>query len=194
MWRRIASNILCTTEFKRRPNPGGVFVLRRRGMGGAKRYPSIPPVRRWVSLRSTHPTNLEHGSAVPKIRPHRQVSITRTERPRSTNLLQMPRGLMCKLRQCGRDYGGPAGPRGIDPSLQPCSRRSNCLGGPPYGRAGPSRRPSHVLKINHNSGSVCPAPDIGVALFRGLFRFEECPISFQADGACWALNEPEHVA
>src|SRR5260221_9431734 len=26
-------------------------------MGGAKRYPSIPPTRRWVSLRSTHPTN-----------------------------------------------------------------------------------------------------------------------------------------
>src|SRR5260221_8390390 len=30
-----------------------------RRMGGAKRYPSILPARRWVSLRSTHPTKLE---------------------------------------------------------------------------------------------------------------------------------------
>src|ERR1700722_3585031 len=48
-------------------------------------------------------------------------SITKTERPRSANLLQMSRGLMCKLRLRGRDYGGPgpAASRGIDPSLQP---------------------------------------------------------------------------
>src|SRR5258708_21535297 len=51
--------------------------------------------------------------------PNRPAPITKTERPRSANLLQMPRGLMCKLRQRGRDYGGPAGSRGIDPSLQP---------------------------------------------------------------------------
>jgi hypothetical protein len=31
----------------------------------------------------------------------------------------MPKGLVCKLRQRGRGYGGPAGSRGIDPSLQP---------------------------------------------------------------------------
>jgi hypothetical protein len=29
---------------------------------------------------------------------------------------------MCKLRQCGREYAGPAGSRGIDPSLQPLPR------------------------------------------------------------------------
>ena len=45
-------------------------------------------------------------------------SITKTERRRSANLLQMPRGLMCKLRQGGRRCGGPhpAGSRRIDPS------------------------------------------------------------------------------
>jgi hypothetical protein len=31
-------------------------------MGGAQRYPSTLPVRRWVSLRSTHPTNLNTTS------------------------------------------------------------------------------------------------------------------------------------
>src|ERR1700688_3384851 len=47
-------------------------------------------------------------------------SITETERLRSANLLHMPRGLTCKLRQRGRDYGGhcPAQSPGIDPSLQ----------------------------------------------------------------------------
>jgi hypothetical protein len=40
------------------------------------------------------------------------------ERLRSANLLQTPRGPMCKLRQRGQEYGGP-GSRGIDPSLQP---------------------------------------------------------------------------
>jgi hypothetical protein len=54
-----------------------------------------------------------------KNRPRGRPSITKTERPRSANLLQMPRGQMCKLRQRGRDYGGRAGSRGIDPSLQP---------------------------------------------------------------------------
>jgi hypothetical protein len=49
----------------------------------------------------------------------RAPSITKTERRRSANLLQMPRGLMCKLRQRGRSYGGPVGSRGIDPSLRP---------------------------------------------------------------------------
>jgi hypothetical protein len=50
----------------------------------------------------------------------RAPSITKTERPRSANLLRMPTGLMCKLRQRGRGSGGrPAGSRGIDASLQP---------------------------------------------------------------------------
>jgi hypothetical protein len=53
-------------------------------------------------------------------------SIKKTERPRSANRLQMPRGLMCKLRQRGREYGSPTGSRGIDPSLQPLAVRSNC--------------------------------------------------------------------
>ena len=46
-------------------------------------------------------------------------SITKTERRRSASLLQMPTGLTCKLRPRGRGCGGPAGSRGIDPSLQP---------------------------------------------------------------------------
>jgi hypothetical protein len=40
----------------------------------------------------------------------------------------MPKGLMCKLRQCGRDFGRRAGSRGIDPSLQPPPICSNCWG------------------------------------------------------------------
>jgi hypothetical protein len=45
---------------------------------------------------------------------------TKTERPRSANLLQMPRGLMCKPRRGGREKGGLApSSRGIDRSLQP---------------------------------------------------------------------------
>jgi hypothetical protein len=63
-----------------------------------------------------------------KKRPHWQASITKTQRPRAANLLQMPKGLMCKLRQRGRDFGGRAGSRGIDPSLQPPPIRSNCWG------------------------------------------------------------------
>jgi hypothetical protein len=43
----------------------------------------------------------------------------KTERPQSANLLQMPKGLVYKLRQRGRGYGGPAESHGIDPSLQP---------------------------------------------------------------------------
>src|ERR1700694_4084349 len=35
----------------------------------------------------------------------RAPSITKTERRRSANLLQMPTGLMCRLRQRGRSYG-----------------------------------------------------------------------------------------
>jgi ISXO2-like transposase domain len=70
-------------------------------------------------------------------------SITKTERPRSANLLQMPRGLMCKLRQRGRDYGGPAGSRGIDPSLQPLPLRSNCWGRPLWRGGIPATRPPH---------------------------------------------------
>ena len=50
-------------------------------------------------------------------RPSRN-SITKTERRRSANLLKMPRGLMCTLRQGGRGCGGPhpSGSRRIDPS------------------------------------------------------------------------------
>ena len=50
----------------------------------------------------------------------RVLSVTKTERHRSANLPRMPTGLVCKLRQCGRDYGGrrPKS-RGFDQSLQP---------------------------------------------------------------------------
>ena len=82
------------------------------------------------------------GRACQKFDRMGRFSITKTERPRSANLLQMPRGLMCKLRQRGRDYGGPAGSRGIDPSLQPRSRRSNCLDSPLWtGRIIPATQP-----------------------------------------------------
>jgi hypothetical protein len=66
----------------------------------------------------------------PKNGPRGRASITKTERPRAANLLQMPRGLMCKLRRRGRDYGGRAGSREIDPSLQPLPICSNCWGRP----------------------------------------------------------------
>jgi hypothetical protein len=36
-----------------------------------------------------------------------------------------------------------------------------------------SRRPGHPFSLNPNSGPVCPASNIGVALFTGLFRI--CP-------------------
>ena len=60
----------------------------------------------------------------------------RTGRPRSPKhkdleqqtYCKCPKGLMCKLRQRGRDFGGRAGSRGIDPSLQPLPIRSNCWG------------------------------------------------------------------
>ena len=71
------------------------------------------------------------GVGVPRsfaVRQHRgnAHSITKTERCRSANLLQMTRGLMCKLRQRGQGYGGrrPAGSRRIDPSLQPPPSRT----------------------------------------------------------------------
>ena len=38
-------------------------------------------------------------------------------------------------------------------------------------------RPGHAFKLNPNSGPVCPACDIGVALFGGLFCICEWPIS-----------------
>jgi hypothetical protein len=55
------------------------------------------------------------------VRQHRSnaPSITKTETCRSANLLQMTRGLMCKLRPHGRGCGGPAGSLGTDLSLQP---------------------------------------------------------------------------
>jgi hypothetical protein len=112
---------------------------------------------------------------VPKFDRTGRPSITKTERPRSANQLQMPRGLMCKLRQRGREYGGPAGSRGIDPSLQPFPLRSNCWGRPLCTGGIPTTRPRH--SGYHNSGPVGPACDIGVALFGGLFCTCEWPIS-----------------
>ena len=113
------------------------------------------------------------GRAHQKIDRTGRPSITKTERPRSANLPQMPRGLMCKLRRRGPDYGGPAGSRGIDPSLQPLPFAA-IAGAVLYGRAA-SRRPSHAFRLNPNSGPVCPACDIGVALFGGLFCICEWP-------------------
>ena len=57
------------------------------------------------------------GNAPKKFDRTGRPSITKTERPRSANLLQMPRSLMCKPRQRGPDYAGQS--RRIDPSLQP---------------------------------------------------------------------------
>ena len=106
-------------------------------------------------------------------------SITKTERPRSANLLQMPRGLMCKLRQRGRDYGGPAGSRGIDPSLQPSPLSSNLLGAVLYGRGGdPAARPWIRTPI---PATICPASDTvgfrwpNLTLASGLFRPASLP-------------------
>ena len=94
------------------------------------------------------------GRAHQKNRRQGRPSITKTERPRSAILPQMPRGLMCKLRQRGRGYGGPAGPRRIDPS---CSRSpAQQLLGPSSGRTVPRQR----FRLNPHVSTVCPAPDV----------------------------------
>ena len=126
------------------------------------------------------------GRAHQKIDRTGRPSITKTERPRSANLPQMPRGLMCKLRRRGPDYGGPAGSRGIDPSLQPLPFAA-IAGAVLYGRAA-SRRPSHAFRLNPNSGPVCPACDIGVALFGGLFCIWEWPNSASTRRRCLPVD------
>jgi hypothetical protein len=75
---------------------------------------------------------------------------------------------MCKPRQPGGGYGSPdpAGSRGIDPSLQPLPPSQQLLG-PPFMDG---RLPGPALSLNPNSGPVCPACNIGVALFAGLGR------------------------
>jgi hypothetical protein len=70
---------------------------------------------------------------------------------------------MCKLRQRGRDFGGRAGSRGIDPSLQPLPIAA-IAGATLFGRA--ASRTTRNLKPN--SGPVYSACNIGVALFAGL--------------------------
>jgi hypothetical protein len=78
-------------------------------------------------------------------------SITKTERPRSASLLQMPRGLTCNLRQREREYGGPAGSLGIVPPF------AAVAGAVLHGRAA-SRRPGSVACFAFCSGLFRPAP------------------------------------
>ena len=71
----------------------------------------------------------------------------KTGTPRSANLPQMPRGLVCKLRQRGQGYGGrPAGSRGIDPSLQLLPLRSNYWGRPLWTGGIPATQPRNQAK------------------------------------------------
>ena len=95
---------------------GGEKRFRRAGGGRgsmmAHGKAKTPPAQDWCSERV-------FAALSAKSHRGRTPSITKTERRRSANLLQTPRGLMCKLRQRGRGYAGrPAGSRGIDPSLQ----------------------------------------------------------------------------
>jgi hypothetical protein len=95
------------------------------------------PLRPLLSAGSVELAMRLIDQAVGRARPKKiggrgQPSITKTERLQSANLPQMPRGLVYKLRQPGRGYGGPdlAGSRGIDPSLQPspCGGRYSVTG------------------------------------------------------------------
>jgi hypothetical protein len=95
-------------------------------------------------------------------------SITKTETLRSANPPQMPKGLMCKLGQHGREYGGPAGSRGIDPSCSRSPLRSNCwgrslwTGGIPTTRPDIQAKPQFRLRLSglhvFASGLFRPAP------------------------------------
>jgi hypothetical protein len=62
-------------------------------------------------------------------------------------------------------------------SIRHCSRSpfTAIAGAVLYGRAA-SRRPGQAFRLNPNSGPVCPACDVGVALFAGLFCICEWPI------------------
>jgi len=119
--------------------------------------------RKWIfHARDSHlraaysnETRMTSDLVLPSARAALRRSITKTERLRSANLLQTPRGPMCKPRQCGQEYGGPAGRRGIDPSLQPLPFAA-IAGAVPYGRAA-ARRLGHALRLNPNSGRVYPA-------------------------------------
>jgi hypothetical protein len=84
---------------------------------------------------------------------------------------------MCKLRQRGRDYEGHrhTGYPGIDPSLQPLPFAA--IAGPPFMAGRQSPRPGHAFNLTANTGPVCPACNIGVALFAALFCICEWSIS-----------------
>ena len=128
-----------------------------------------------------------------------RLSITKTERPRSANLLQMPRGLMCKLRQRGRDYGGhrPAGSPGIDPSLQPLPLRSNCWGRPLWTGGIPATRPRIQAKrqfrprLSGFQHSVLRCSLACFAFASGLFRpaprvaHERCEREAETSARAW---------
>jgi hypothetical protein len=61
---------------------------------------------------------------------------------------------MCKLRRRGRDYGGRAGSREIDPSLQPLPICSNCWGRPLWTGGIPATRPRIQSKPQFRAPSV----------------------------------------
>ena len=149
----------------------------RRGLG----WPDVTKASSHAAVRHRKALTKELSNSRAKIDRTGEPSITETEKPRSANLLQMPRGLMCKLRQRGRDYGGRAGFRGIDPSLQPLPFAA-IAGAAVYGQAA-STTPS----LNPNSDPVCPACNIGVALFAGLSCISEWPISASTRAALIGL-------
>jgi hypothetical protein len=97
----------------------------------------------------------------------RSTSITKIERPRSANQLQRPRPNVqaettrTRMRRssCGISW---------DRSVIAAAPRSQQLLGPSFMDGRHLGRPGHSFRINRNSGPVCPASDIGIALFGGL--------------------------
>ena len=77
-------------------------------MGGAKRYPSIPCMRRWVSLRSTHPTNDIPSRSRGALRPRFAINFSPSSKLRAQGRpgACCTRGLACDLRKqnCTRAY------------------------------------------------------------------------------------------
>jgi hypothetical protein len=123
--RRMAAPSPC--PLKQRPIRHAFRAVRTTG-SHSRGDSALNVARERFTAIATHP-GLPAGTGTGRL------GFTKTERRRSANLLQMPRGQMCKLRQGGRACGGrPARSRGFDQSLQPppavaARLRGECQGG-----------------------------------------------------------------
>jgi hypothetical protein len=133
----------------------------------------------WTAQRGARQKNRPHGQALDHENRKTPISKPAANAQRPNVQAETTRARLRRSSSCVISWD-----RSVIATAPPVA----AIAGPPFMDGRQSPRPGHAFNLTPNTGPVCPARDIGVALFAGLFCLCEWSILANTPAGYWPVS------